>query len=153
MVSKVVDLNSIVSNLLATPEFDKLKDYHPQVTIKTDLEKDLLNIKGSPVHLEKTVMNLVSNAAEAISGRGEVKIRTENRYLDKAVRGYDEVQEGDYVVLTVSDTGGGIPAADWIRYLSPSIPRRPWDGAGRGWDWQLSGEPLKIMKATLMSRV
>ncbi len=67
-----------------------------------------MNIKGSPVHLEKTVMNLLSNAAEAISGNGEITIRTENRYLDRPVQGYDTVKEGEYVVLTVSDTGKGI---------------------------------------------
>ena len=32
-------------------------------------------------------MNLMSNAAEAISGRGEVTVRTENRYLDQPIRG------------------------------------------------------------------
>ncbi len=40
-------------------------------------------------------MNLVSNAAEAISGEGSGD-PTENRYLDKAIVGYDEVREGDY---------------------------------------------------------
>ncbi len=54
-------------------------------------------------------MNLVSNAAEAIPGKGEVIIRTENRYLDKPIKGYDEVKEGDYAALIVSDTGMGIP--------------------------------------------
>jgi len=64
------------------------------VTFRTECQADLLNIKGSPIHLEKTLMNLVSNAAESISGVGEVTIRTESCYLDKAVRGYDEILEG-----------------------------------------------------------
>ena len=79
------------------------------MTFRTEYDKNLLNIKASPVHLEKTLMNLVSNAAESISGTGEVTIRTESRYLDKPLRGYDEVREGDYAVLTVSDTGMGHP--------------------------------------------
>ena len=41
-----------------------------------ELDAELLNIKGSPLHLEKTVMNLISNAAEAIPGEGMVTIRT-----------------------------------------------------------------------------
>jgi hypothetical protein len=77
------------------PEFDKLAAYHPNVIVRTDLAKDLLNISGSPVHLEKTVFNLVSNAVEAIAGGGEVKIKTENRYIDKAIEGYRQWRKGN----------------------------------------------------------
>jgi signal transduction histidine kinase len=41
-----------------------------------------------------------------------VEIKTENRYLDKAIEGYQTVKEGEYVALTVSDTGKGIPATE-----------------------------------------
>jgi two-component system cell cycle sensor histidine kinase/response regulator CckA len=80
------------------------------------------------------VMNLVSNAAEAIVGSGEVKIRTENRYLDKAVRGYDTVEEGDYVALTVSDSGRGISAADMDKIFEPFYTKKTMgrDGTGLG---------------------
>ena len=61
-VSEVVDLNRLVFDYLRTPEFEKLKSYHPNVKIWTELEDGLLNIKGSPIHLGKTIMNLVSNA-------------------------------------------------------------------------------------------
>jgi len=64
------------------------------VTFRTQSDKTLLNIKGSSVHIEKTVMNLASNAAEAISGKGAVTIRTENRYLDTPISGYETVNEG-----------------------------------------------------------
>ena len=123
-IAEVVDLNKLVFNYLRTPEFEKLKSYHPGVKIRTDLEDKLLNIKGSPIHLGKTIMNLVSNAVEAISGQGEVTIKTENRYLDRPVHGYDEMQEGDYVVLKVSDTGTGISATTLKRYSSPFIQKK-----------------------------
>ena len=132
VVAKVVDMNSLIANLLATPEFDRVKDYHPQVKITTDLGQDLLNIKGSPVHLEKTVLNLLSNAAEAISGPGEVTIRTENRYLDQAVRGYETVEEGEYVVVTVADTGHGIAAADLNKIFEPFYTRKSMGRSGTG---------------------
>jgi two-component system cell cycle sensor histidine kinase/response regulator CckA len=132
VVSQVVDINGIVSNFLSTMEFGRMKDYHPGVIFRTELEKDVLNIKGSPVHLEKTVMNLLSNAAEAISGAGEVMIRTENRYLDKAVRGYDHVNEGDYVVLSVSDTGRGIPPDDLNKIFEPFYTKKKMGRSGTG---------------------
>ncbi len=87
VVSEVINLNNILSGFLKAPVFEKMKDHHPRVTFRTECDKNLLNIKGSPVHLEKTLMNLVSNAAESISGKGEVTIRTESRYLDKSIQG------------------------------------------------------------------
>ena len=130
--SEVINLNSVVSGFLKTPVFEKMKDYHPRVTFRTECDKNLLNIKGSPVHLEKTLMNLVSNAAESISGKGEVTIRTESRYLDKPIRGYDEVKEGDYAVLTVSDTGMGIPAENREKIFEPFYTKKTMGRSGTG---------------------
>lgn len=131
-VSEIVNLNALVSDYLKSPEFERLKAHHPNVSFRNDLEKDLLNIKGSPIHLRKTVMNLVSNAAEAISGGGEVTLRTENRHIDKPVPGYDEVREGDYAVLTVSDTGKGIPSTDMGRIFEPFYTTKVMGRSGTG---------------------
>jgi two-component system cell cycle sensor histidine kinase/response regulator CckA len=131
-VSDVINLNSIISCFLKTPLFDNIKDYHPRVTFSADYGKNLLNIKGSSIHLEKTLINLVSNAAEAISGKGEVTIRTENRYLDKSIRGYDEVREGDYAVLSVSDTGTGISAEHREKIFEPFYTKKTMGRSGTG---------------------
>jgi two-component system, cell cycle sensor histidine kinase and response regulator CckA len=131
-VSEVVDLNRLVFDYLRTPEFEKMKSYHPDVKIWTELEDGLLNIKGSPIHLGKTIMNLVSNAAEAISGFGEVTIRTKNCYLDKPIKGYEEMKKGDYVVLTVSDTGSGISANDRDKIFEPFYTKKVMGRSGTG---------------------
>ncbi len=68
-VSNVVNLNNIVLDYLKTPEFANLKKSCPLVKITTKLEKGLLNIKVSPVHLAKSIMNIISDAAESISGK------------------------------------------------------------------------------------
>ena len=130
--SDAINLNRIVSDFLKTPVFEKMKDYHPRVTFRTECDKELLNIKGSSVHLEKTLINLVSNAAESISGKGEVTIRTESRYLDKPLRGYDEVKEGDYAVLTVVDTGMGIPAESREKIFEPFYTKKTMGRSGTG---------------------
>ena len=131
-VSVIVNLNSIVSDFFGSPVFERLKEYHPCVTFRTELEKGLLPMKGSPIHLEKTVMNLISNAAEAIAGEGEVIIRTENRYVDTTIRDYDHVREGDYAVLTVSDSGSGIAAADLDKIFEPFYTKKVMGRSGTG---------------------
>ena len=132
VVSDVISLNSVISDFIRTPVFESMKDYHPRVTFRTEYDKNLLNIKGSPVHLEKTLMNLISNATESISGGGMVTIRTKSRYLDKPLRGYDEVREGDYVVLTVSDTGMGIPAENREKIFEPFYTKKTMGRSGTG---------------------
>ncbi len=93
-ISEVVNLNEIIREYLKSPEYEKMMSFHQEVTVKTNLANNLLYIKGSPVHLSKVVMNLVSNAAEAIPDMGIISIRTENRYLDRPIQGYDDAHEG-----------------------------------------------------------
>jgi signal transduction histidine kinase len=131
-VSEVVNLNSVISDYLKTPEFEKLKAYHPRLTFRAELDQDLMNIKGSPIHLTKTIMNLLSNAAEAIVDCGDVTTLTENRYLDKPITGYDQIQEGDYVVLKVSDNGKGISTADMGKIFEPFYTKKAMGRSGTG---------------------
>jgi signal transduction histidine kinase/ActR/RegA family two-component response regulator len=131
-VSEVIDLNQVVLEFLDTPEFEKIKFYHPNVKMGTKLTDGTLKIKGSPVHLGKVLMNLVSNAAEAISDHGEVTITTASGYLDHPINGQDEVQEGDYAVLTVSDTGKGISANDLGKIFEPFYTKKTMGRSGTG---------------------
>jgi len=131
-LSKVFNLNRVVSDYLKTPEFEMLKSLHPEVTFRTELNPDLLNMNGSPVHLGKMVMNLLSNAAEASFKPGEVTIRTENRYLDSPVSGYDDMQEGEHVVLTVTDQGKGIAPEDIGRIFEPFYTKKVMGRSGTG---------------------
>ena len=131
-ITEIVNLNSIISEQLKSPECEKLKSFHLNVDIKTNLEKDLLNIKGSTAHLSKTVMNLISNAAEAMPDGGKVLISTENLYIDRPIRGYDHVNEGDYVTVTVIDTGIGISKKDMNRIFEPFYTKKVMGRSGTG---------------------
>jgi hypothetical protein len=71
---KTVNFNSIFEDYLRSPEHLKLQSFHLPVKIRSCLAPDLLNIKGSEVHLKKTLMNLVSNAAEPQPDGGAVEI-------------------------------------------------------------------------------
>jgi len=128
----VVNLNSIIADFQKLPESQHLSSDHSSVQIKTDLEPDLPNISGSSVHLGKTLFNLISNASEAMPNGGILTITTANQYLDKPLQGYDEVREGDYVVLSVSDTGEGIPAADLKHIFEPFYTKKVMGRSGTG---------------------
>jgi len=132
VTEEVVNLNSIISDYLKSPEHQKLKSYNPVVAVETNLESDLLNITGSSVHLAKTVMNLVSNAVEAIPDRGKISRSTENIYIDRPLSGYDGIEEGDYVTLVVSDTGVGISSEDRERIFEPFFTRKVMGRSGTG---------------------
>ena len=129
---QVLNLNKIIADCQQSPEFEKLSSYHPAVRIETNLDPGLLNISGSSVHLNKTLFNLLSNATEAIPGSGTLIIKTANQYLDKPIHGYEEVREGDYVVLSVSDTGEGMPAADLKRIFEPFYTKKVMGKSGTG---------------------
>ncbi len=128
----VLNLNKIIVDGQNSSEFKNLSAYHSSVKVKTDLEPDLLNISGSSVHLSKTLFNLVSNASESMPKGGTLTIKTSNQYLDRAIQGYDEVREGDYVVLSVSDTGEGITADDLKRIFEPFYTKKVMGRSGTG---------------------
>ena len=131
-ITEVINLNQIIHSYLTSPEHEKLKEFHPNLAIKTNLETDLLNIMGSPVHLSKTIMNLVSNAAEVMPEGGTISISTKSKYLDKAIRGYDHIEGGDYVVITVSDTGMGMNPKDMERIFEPFYTKKVMGRSGTG---------------------
>ena len=131
-ISEVLNLNDVITEYLDSPQLAKLKSFHPLVEIQNHLDSALLNIKGSPIHLSKTVMNLVSNAAEAMPAGGTVLIKAENQYIDKPIRGYDDVKEGDYVVLTVSDIGMGIHPDEINKIFEPFYTKKVMGRSGTG---------------------
>lgn len=128
----IVDLNRIISEYLDSPEYKSLVRFHPGVTMATRLSDNLPDLAGSPFHLSKVVMNLVSNAAEAMPAGGALQIVTESRYMDKPVRGYNDVAAGNYVVLTVADDGIGIPGEEIERIFEPFYTKKVMGRSGTG---------------------
>lgn len=129
---EVVDLNGLIDEFRHSPEFEAIRAHHPRVEFNAVLSTGLLNIKGSPTHLRKTIMNLVSNAAEAIPAGGLVVVTTSNQYLDRPLPGYDRIEEGDYVVLSVSDTGEGLTEGDMRKIFEPFYTKKVMGRSGTG---------------------
>jgi len=129
---EVLNLNDIILDYLKSPEYNKLLKYNPAVSVETDFVNELLNIKGSSIHLKKTIMNLVSNAAEAQPSGGKIILSTENKYIDVPIKGYEEIREGDFVVLKIADTGTGIAAEDLSRIFEPFYTKKVMGRSGTG---------------------
>jgi len=128
----LVDLNQIIQEFLRTPEYEKLFSFHPGMTVDTDLQARSPRIKGSEIHLQKTVMNLISNAAEAQPSGGQIRVTTRNIHLKTPLRGYDRVHPGDYLMLTVADQGEGIAPEDLDRIFEPFFTKKVMGRSGTG---------------------
>jgi signal transduction histidine kinase/ActR/RegA family two-component response regulator len=131
-VQEVVDLKQIAKSYLVSPEFKQLQAAFPHVRIDTSITADRTTIRGSRIHLGKTLMNLVTNAMEAIEKKGIVTLSIENVYVDTALKGYDTVNEGEYVLLTVKDNGSGIADTDLERIFEPFFTKKEMGRSGTG---------------------
>ena len=132
VANEPLSLNAIVTHYLESPEHLKLMSFHPSVRIKVSLEPDLLPVAGSKVHLMKSLMNLVSNAAEAMPGGGLVDISTTNCFLERPLRGYSLIEPGEYVVLTIQDNGLGIAPGDLEHIFEPFFTKKSMGRSGTG---------------------
>jgi len=128
----VLDLNDIVNDYRVSPEHQKIMAHNPASYVEFRLEPNLLNIKGSSVHLKKTLMNLVSNAAESQPAGGLILVSTASRFLDGPIRGYNTINKGEYILLRVQDSGEGIRTEDLHHIFEPFYTKKKMGRSGTG---------------------
>ena len=129
---EVVDLNDIIGDYLNSPEYAKMMSYHNKIAVTSTLDPNLLPLKGSPIHIRKTIMNLVSNAAEAQPDGGEIVISTYNRTVDLPEKGFEDIRQGDFVTLKISDKGCGVSEEDKERIFEPFYTKKVMGRSGTG---------------------
>jgi CheY-like chemotaxis protein len=127
-----LNLNVVVNEYLRSPAYLELVRAYPRVTVDVDLAGDLMNVMGSPVHLSKVIMNLVTNAFEAMPDGGALTIGTSCVTLDEPMTGYEQIEPGDYVALQVSDTGVGIEQGDVGHIFEPFYTKKQMGRSGSG---------------------
>ncbi len=128
-----LNLNGLIKEYLTSPEFNSLMIYHPHIQIETNFEADLYRIIGSPIHLAKTIMNLVSNAAEAQKDEGKIVITTRNVSVKEPTSSCsDMIPKGDYAVLEITDTGPGLSEEDRERIFEPFYSKKTLGRSGTG---------------------
>jgi len=92
--------------------------------------QDLGKVKADPIQIEQVVMNLAANARDAMPGGGTLTIETSAMQVDESyVQRHPIVPPGDYVVLTVTDSGQGIAANHLPHIFEPFYTTKE---AGKG---------------------
>lgn len=105
------------------------------VELKIIPGEDLWSVKADKTMLETAVLNLAINARDAMQPKGgTLVIETSNRKLDAPVlRLHEEVIPGDYVEISVTDTGMGMTPKPWKRSSSQLFTTKgPEKGSGLG---------------------
>jgi PAS domain S-box-containing protein len=125
---KVVDVNAIVSDMerLLRPLIGE------DVEFLTSLTNEAAHTRADAGQLEQVLMNLVVNAKDAMSGGGTLTIQTERMVVDDGHRrGATFIRPGDYVMLSVSDTGMGMDKETQSRIFEPFFTTKE-KGKGTG---------------------
>jgi len=125
-------LDELVIEYLATPECTKLKSLHTNVLIKQDLNTSNSNIFCSEVHIKKCIMNLVTNAVEAIDNSGTVSISTTEQYINEELSHEKDLNPGKYVALKIRDNGPGISSQDIEHIFEPFYSKKSLSRSGTG---------------------
>ncbi|BAY93541.1 MULTISPECIES: hybrid sensor histidine kinase/response regulator [unclassified Tolypothrix] len=98
-----------------------LKETFPKsIQVSTDLSKDLWVVSGDGTQIHQVLMNLCVNARDAMPNGGSLSICAKNLYIDENYARMNlEAKVGPYIVITVTDTGVGIPEEHLDRIFEP----------------------------------
>ncbi len=100
---KPVNLNSLIKDTL-----DMFCRTRKQIKVHTSYEKDIWTIDGDRTQIEQVLLNLCINAADAMSGGGDLYLEAENTVLSDIFARQRMIIHGKYVIITVRDTGHGM---------------------------------------------
>lgn len=112
----VIDINKLILN--SEPLLKKMIGEH--ISMKIEPFSQEILVRADITQIEQVLLNLVSNARDAISGNGEIKIKTELAKIDdKFIKQYGFGFPGEYVVVSVSDNGMGMSEEVKKRVFEP----------------------------------
>ncbi|HWI20601.1 MAG TPA: ATP-binding protein, partial [Vicinamibacterales bacterium] len=128
--SDPVDFRSMLGNLLPLVRGAVGED----IKVSTHTGEDLWPILADPVQLEQSILNLALNARDAMPRGGTLQIDCRNASRPKGEGRHDaDVKPGDYVQITVTDTGAGMDEATRTRMFEPFFTTKaPGKGTGLG---------------------
>jgi CheY-like chemotaxis protein len=103
------------------------------IALKVETDPDIRNIMADPTQVEQLIVNLAVNARDAMPRGGELKITTSNLEDTHELKNdFPEASSGEYVMLSVSDTGTGIDPEVLERVFEPFFTTKGEEGTGLG---------------------
>jgi CheY-like chemotaxis protein len=100
--------------------------------LEVKIERDIWPVLADSNQLENAIMNLAINSRDAMSNGGRLTIRGENVVVAEPIRlAYEEIEAGDYAVISVADTGTGIEPEVISKVFEPFFTTKP-VGQGTG---------------------
>ncbi len=125
---KAMDVNALVAGM----EELLFRTLGEQIELGTDLAPELWAASSDENQLESALLNLCINARDAMPNGGKLIIETTNTRLDERyTRDHPDVTPGDYVVLSVTDTGSGMAPTTMDKVFEPFFTTKP-VGQGTG---------------------
>lgn len=131
-IKEITNMNTLVENFLVSPECQDLKNQYRDILIETELDPELLNFSCSPIHITKCLTNLVRNGVEATGNVGKIIITTRNLYVDHPTIENQHMPEGEYITISVSDSGPGILEKDIDHIFEPFYTKKIMGRSGTG---------------------
>ncbi|KFF42332.1 histidine kinase [Pseudomonas sp. BRG-100] len=126
--SKPVQINQLVISMGELLQ----RSINESISLDMRLSEVLWTAEADPNQLESALLNLVINARDAMPTGGTLRVETTNRHLDSVfTAAYGSLTPGDYVELSVSDNGCGIPQHLMGRVFDPFFTTKP-IGQGTG---------------------
>jgi two-component system cell cycle sensor histidine kinase/response regulator CckA len=130
-VFEVVSISGIIEDLLALLKVSASKN----VRVEFDLRKDIPAVRANPTQIRQMVMNLFTNASDAIGDRNGLICMSAGRVTlgpDSSLVAVEGLAVGDYVQLQVSDTGHGMTPAVQARIFDPLFTTKATGSHGYG---------------------
>ncbi len=131
-VKEQININSLIEEYLESAGLHSLQHEHPEIRFVRHLDPDTWPIDGSVHHLTQVIMNLVINAVESITEVGTITLTTRSISLDTPRTGLERIPSGEYVELSVQDTGSGIATEDLEHIFEPFYTRKKLGRSGSG---------------------
>ncbi|WP_438301831.1 ATP-binding protein [Pseudomonas sp. NMS19W] len=126
--SKAVQMNDLVQSMGELLQ----RSLNESIQLDMRLHEQLWVAEADPNQLESALLNLVINARDAMPDGGNLVVETGNQVLDRDfTASYSNLQPGDYVVLSVTDNGCGMPQSVINRAFDPFFTTKP-IGQGTG---------------------
>lgn len=123
---QVTIFNNIVKEYFESIEFETLVKYHPNIKFSLDIDNTVMTVECIPTHIHKMLMNLVTNAMEAVDKNGEVYVTLKKK------EAFENGELRSVVHLMVRDTGCGIKEDEFEDIFEPFYSQKKVGKSGTG---------------------